>query len=133
MLVGAKHHKFVLVDSLSKRAHNACIVNNKEQTVRELTKLEDLQNTFSDFFKEINGFRPRWMSLEQWNSEAWLEQAIQSLHDEANAHQNECMKTFAGREHLRAEGWYVPDETDPVLAQHAKWLADERKRGEYAY
>ena len=47
----------------------------------ELSQVERLQETFSDFHKDVHGFRPRWMTDEQWNSEAWLEQEIQGLHD----------------------------------------------------
>lgn len=43
------------------------------------TNLECLQSDFSDFYKEIHGIRPRWMTDEQWNSEEWLEQAIKGL------------------------------------------------------
>lgn len=43
------------------------------------TNLECLQSDFSDFFKEVYGIRPRWMTDEQWNSEEWLEQAIAGL------------------------------------------------------
>lgn len=46
----------------------------------ELSRVEQLQETFSDFHKDVHGFRPRWMSDDQWNSEAWLEQEIQALH-----------------------------------------------------
>ena len=43
------------------------------------TNLECLQSDFSDFYKEVYGVRPRWMTDEQWNSEEWLEQAIAGL------------------------------------------------------
>lgn len=43
------------------------------------TNLECLQSDFSDFYKEVHGIRPRWMTDEQWNSEEWLEQAINGL------------------------------------------------------
>jgi hypothetical protein len=42
-----------------------------------------LQCTFSDFYKEVHGFRPRFASAEEWNSEAWLEQQMQDLGEEA--------------------------------------------------
>ena len=45
----------------------------------EYTALESLQQEFSDFFKEVNGFRPRYMSDEQWGSEQWLSDAIMGL------------------------------------------------------
>lgn len=43
------------------------------------TNLECLQSDFSDFYKEVYGIRPRWMTNEQWNSEAWLTRAIEGL------------------------------------------------------
>jgi hypothetical protein len=46
----------------------------------ELTEVEQLQEHFSDFHKDVHGFRPRWMTDEQWVSKAWLEQSIQELH-----------------------------------------------------
>lgn len=47
------------------------------------TKLECLQSEFSDFYKEVHGFRPRWMTDEQWDSEEWLEAAIEDLVEES--------------------------------------------------
>jgi hypothetical protein len=35
--------------------------------------------------------------------------------------------TFEGREQLREQGWII-EETDSELAQHSKWLAQERER-----
>lgn len=93
-----------------------------------MTEVEQLQCTFSDLYKEVNGFRPRFASDEQWNSAEWLREQIKNLCDEEDAYYNENMKTFAGRETLRAEGCVVPEETDPELARMAKWLAEERQR-----
>lgn len=47
------------------------------------SELEELQSIFSDFDKEVHGFRPRWMSNEQWNSIEWLGNAIRELEAEA--------------------------------------------------
>lgn len=41
--------------------------------------LQALQETFSDFHKDVHGYRPRWMTETQWNDVAWLEQAILDL------------------------------------------------------
>ena len=49
----------------------------------EYTALENLQSEYSDFFKEVHGFRPRFMSDEQWSSEQWLSDAILGLAFEA--------------------------------------------------
>ncbi len=89
----------------------------------ELSKVEQLQGTYSDFYKDVHGFRPRGASSEQWNSEAWLTQQIADLHNYIESRKG----TFAGRESLREEGWSVP-ETDPELIKQAKWLQDERDR-----
>lgn len=48
--------------------------------MREYTKLEDLQSCYSDFYKDVHGFRPRGASSEQWNSEEWLQGEIDDLH-----------------------------------------------------
>ena len=50
----------------------------------QLSKLEQLQSTFSDIYKEVYGFRPRWMTTEQWNSEHWLQRQIDDLCDTAS-------------------------------------------------
>ena len=36
----------------------------------ELTVVEQLQSTFSDYYKSMYGFRPRHGSTEQWNDDA---------------------------------------------------------------
>jgi hypothetical protein len=52
-------------------------------TYREYTKLENLQSEYSDFYKEVYGFRPRFMSEEQWNSEEWFEAELKVLAERA--------------------------------------------------
>jgi len=47
--------------------------------MREYTELEDLQSTYSDFYKEVYGFRPRNFTDEQWNSVEWFKGAIAEL------------------------------------------------------
>lgn len=49
----------------------------------ELTVVEQLQCEYSDFFKEVNGFRPRFMSNSAWNSESWLRNQLEQLGEEA--------------------------------------------------
>ena len=49
----------------------------------ELSVVEQLQNTWSDFYKDVHGFRPRFASTEQWNSEKWLQGQLDSLTVEA--------------------------------------------------
>lgn len=85
--------------------------------------VEELQGYFSDFHKDYYGFRPRFGTNADWNSREWLETQINQIHDAMDS----LRDTFEGRESLREQGWHV-EETDPELAQRAKWLADERKR-----
>ena len=91
--------------------------------VDERTEVEKLQDTFSDFYKDVHGYRPRFHTHEQWNSVEWLTAAIQALHDYIESR----TAIFADREQLREDGWYM-EETDPMLAQYAVWLKQERDR-----
>lgn len=89
-------------------------------TWNDLTEAEQLACTYSDFYKDVYGFRPR--GLTDWTA-ADYKAAIASLHQTIE-HRH---ATFEGREYLREEGWFA-DETDPVLQQQAIWLAQERDR-----
>lgn len=51
----------------------------------ELTVVEQLQSEYSDFYKEVYGFRPRGMATEHWNSEEWLNAAIADLAEASKA------------------------------------------------
>lgn len=53
------------------------------RTWEQLSVVEQLQSDYSDFYKEVNGFRPRFMSDEQWNSEAWLRAELAILAEQA--------------------------------------------------
>lgn len=48
-------------------------------TWEELTVVEQLQCSYSDYHKDVYGFRPRSMTTEQWNSESWLRNQIAEL------------------------------------------------------
>ena len=87
------------------------------------THVEELQSLYSDFHKEVYGFRPRTMSKENWNSKSWLDSVIADLHASLESRKD----SFAGRETMREEGWHVP-ETEPELIQQAEWLKQERDR-----
>jgi hypothetical protein len=70
----------------------------------EPTVVEQLQSDFSDFHKEVYGFRPRYATPEQWNSEAWLlaeleklEQASVAVFAEQDAQQQRDIATFEVR------------------------------------
>jgi hypothetical protein len=89
----------------------------------DMTRVEELQSLYSDFHKEVYGFRPRTMSLANWNSESWLDSVIADLH----AGLENRKDSFAGRETMREEGWHVP-ETEPELIRQAEWLKQERAR-----
>jgi hypothetical protein len=84
---------------------------------------EELQGYYSDFHKDFYGFRPRGADLEQWNSKQFLVTQINLIHSQID----QLKLTFEGREQLREQGWII-EETDPELAQQAKWLAQERER-----
>ena len=85
--------------------------------------VEELQGYYSDFHKDLNGFRPRGATEEQWNSKQFLVAQINSLHNQMDL----LKETFEGREQLREQGWII-EETDVELAQQASWLAQERER-----
>ena len=85
--------------------------------------VEELQGYYSDFHKDFYGFRPRGADVAQWNSKEFLVAQINSIHN----HMDQLKQTFAGREQLREQGWII-EETDPELAQQARWLAQERER-----
>ena len=89
--------------------------------------VDQLAGYFSDFHKDVHGFRPRGIgSPADWESREWLCTQIDLIH----SYMDTRKQTFEGREELRVQGWVI-EESDPELAQYAKWLADERSR-EYA-
>ena len=68
--------------------------------------VDELQSYFSDFYKDYYGFRPRFATIEHWNSSEWLIEQINFIHDDLDRRK----KTPAGRESLRAEGWHIVEE-----------------------
>ena len=90
--------------------------------MNEYTKLEDLQSHYSDFYKDVHGFRPRSSTDEQWNSEEWLQGEIDGLH----AYLQMLGSTPQGREQLRDMGFCTDDkEADEEWA-----AAEARERAE---
>lgn len=92
---------------------------------RDLTdySVEELQGYYSDFHKDFYGHRPRgYATAEQWNDKEYLVEQINTIHDQLDR----LKKDFVGREFLREQGWII-EETDPELAQQARWLAQERE------
>jgi len=89
----------------------------------ELTKAEQLYSHWSDYHKEFYGVRPRGVTSEQLNDEKYLQDQINKIDDEFAL----LKGTFAGREHLRENGWII-EETEPHLIEKAALLAVERER-----
>jgi len=90
--------------------------------MNDYTKLEDLQSHYSDFYKDVHGFRPRSSTDEQWNSEEWLQCEIDDLH----AYLKMLGSTAQGREQLRDMGFCTDDkEADEEWA-----AAEARERAE---
>jgi hypothetical protein len=85
--------------------------------------VEELQGYYSDFHKDLTGFRPRGATEEQWSSKQFLVTQINLLHNQMDL----LKETYEGREQLREQGWII-EETDPELAQQSQWLAQERER-----
>ena len=91
----------------------------------ELTVVEQLQSQYSDFYKDVHGFRPRFASDEQWNSESWLSKQMDLLHEE--------WEVVAAREaeHEREAVAAFEVKVDAIIASGAKtrtkaieWLMD---------
>ena len=85
--------------------------------------VEELQGYYSDFHKDLNGFRPRGATVLQWTSKQYLVTQINLLHNQMD----QLKQTFEGREQLREQGWII-EEPNAELAQQAHWLAQERER-----
>ena len=90
--------------------------------MNDYTKLEDLQSHYSDFYKDVHGFRPRSSTDEQWNSEEWLQGEIDGLH----AYLKMLGSTAQGREQLRDMGFC----TDDKEADEEWSAAEARERAE---
>jgi len=81
----------------------------------------ELGGYVSDYHKEVHGFRPRREGLYS-NREALI-----AIAEGLDAYMESRRSTFAGRESMRADGWFVL-ETDPELIQRSIWIAEERDR-----
>lgn len=86
------------------------------------TSLQELQDTYSEYHKDLMGFRPH-ASDAEWSDEAWLRQRMSALDEHFKCRE----ATFEGREQLREEGWVVAEETDPVLKAISEDNAAKRK------
>ena len=101
--------------------------------MREYTKVEELQSHYSDFYKDVHGFRPRSSTDEQWNSEEWLSGEIDGLH----AYIKMLGSTPQGCVQLREMGFCTDDkEADEEWAaaeirardeEEARWAEADRQ------
>ena len=94
--------------------------------MREYTKVEELQSHYSDFYKDVHGFRPRNSTDEQWNSEEWLQGEIDDLHKYLET----LGSTANGRAQLREMGFCTSDkEADKAYSEaEARERAEEEAR-----
>ena len=92
----------------------------------QYTLVEILQSEYSDFYKEVHGFRPRSSTDEQWNSVEWLQDEIQGLH----RYLADLNRTEGGRAQLREMGFTTSDkEVDRAIAEeNARDRAEEDAR-----
>ena len=95
--------------------------------MREYTKVEELQSHYSDFHKEVHGFRPRSSTDEQWNSEVWLSGEIDGLH----AYIKMLGSTPEGRVQLREMGFCTSDRA--MDKEHSEAEARERAEEDARY
>jgi hypothetical protein len=82
------------------------MLNEKGNEVSQYTLVEILQSEYSDFYKDVHGFRPRWSTDEQWNSAEWLQDEIDGLH----AYLRGLGSTPEGRVELRQRGFTTSDK-----------------------
>ena len=95
--------------------------------MNEMTRVEELQSHYSDFYKDVHGFRPRSSTDEQWNSEQWLQGEIDDLHKYLEM----LGSTVNGRAQLREMGFCTSDkEADKA---HSEAEARDRAENEARY
>jgi hypothetical protein len=95
--------------------------------MREYTKVEELQSHYSDFHKDVHGFRPRSSTDEQWNSEEWLQGEIDGLHE----YLAKLGSTPQGRVQLREMGFCTSDRA--MDKEHSEAEARERAEEDARY
>ena len=104
------------------------LLAGSEELSREFNNLGD---DYSDFYKDLHGFRPRGMALcacDYPNHEALVEAMshLRRLVDGLHNYFNTLKSTFDGREELRSQGWFI-EETDPQYISAAAELAAQRR------
>ena len=96
--------------------------------MNEYTKVEELQSHYSDFYKDVHGFRPRSSTDEQWNSEEWLSGEIDGLH----TYLKDLGSTPFGRELLREMGFCTNDKEADEEYAAAEIREREEEEARYA-
>ena len=102
------------------------MINDKGNEVSQYSLVEELQSHYSDFYKDVHGFRPRSSTDEQWNSAEWLQGEIDGLHE----YLKDLGSTPQGRVQLREMGFCTSDkEADKALTEaEAREHAEEESR-----
>jgi hypothetical protein len=67
--------------------------------------VDGLQSYYSDFHKDLHGFRPRHHSEEEWNDPEVLKDAIRKLHK----YMDMLKSSPEGRAQLKADGWHIDE------------------------
>jgi len=102
-------------------------------------EFNDLAAFYSDYHKDLHGYRPRDMALCacDYPDHASLVEAMSHLQrrvDGLGDYMKAMESTFKGREQLREDGWYI-EETDPqyiaAAAESEARRKAERARMEY--
>ena len=96
--------------------------------MREYTKVEELQSHYSDFYKDVFGFRPRGSTNEQWDSEEWLQGEIDGL----DAYLKRLGSTPQGRVQLREMGFCTNDKEADEEWAAAEIRARDEEEARYA-
>lgn len=92
------------------RPADECVCDETNKSPDELDQYDKdgLQGYYSDFHKDLHGFRPRHHSEEEWNDPETLKNLIRGLHKYMDA----LKATPEGRAQLKADGWHIEDDTN---------------------
>ena len=106
-----KQHHLKMADELRGKLKTS---DNVEEGSDDLDNYDvgGLQGYYSDFHKDLHGFRPRHHSEEEFNNPEKLKELIRGLHKYMDA----LKKTPEGRAQLKADGWHFDDEPVDEIA-----------------
>jgi hypothetical protein len=92
------------------RPKSECVCEKTNENRDELDDYDvgGLQGYYSDFHKDLHGFRPRHHSEDEFNNPERLKELIRGLHKYMDA----LKATPEGRAQLKADGWHIEDETN---------------------